>query len=79
MPTAPPPRAAAGVFPMLNFFSAGGSAGLAFGIMYIINIGLWAIAGFGGWVCLGLAVNAYRKGDTPRQEYESRIAGANRA
>jgi hypothetical protein len=61
---------------MLDFFSAGGSAGLAFGIMYIVNIALWGIAGFGAFTCLGLAVAAYRRGDTPRREYEARQSPA---
>jgi hypothetical protein len=30
------------------------------------------LAGLGGWVVLGLAIAAYRRGDTPRRDYEQR-------
>eukprot|EP00879_Flechtneria_rotunda_P030591 GHRR01033247.1.p1 GENE.GHRR01033247.1~~GHRR01033247.1.p1 ORF type:complete len:356 (+),score=123.81 GHRR01033247.1:287-1354(+) len=65
----------AGVFPMLDSFKRGDSKGIAFGIMFIINIALWGLAGFGCWVVLGLAVAAYRKGDQPRRDAEERYGG----
>jgi hypothetical protein len=52
--------AAAGIFPMFRMFQRRDSAGIAFGIMFIINIALWGLAVFGCWVCIGLAVAAYR-------------------
>eukprot|EP00878_Enallax_costatus_P030408 GHUV01033103.1.p1 GENE.GHUV01033103.1~~GHUV01033103.1.p1 ORF type:complete len:119 (+),score=19.14 GHUV01033103.1:591-947(+) len=65
----------AGVFPMLQQFQSGGSKGTAFGIMFIINICLWGLAGVGCWVCLGLAVKAYRRGDALRRQNEDRMGG----
>uniref|UniRef100_A0A383WI86 Secretory carrier-associated membrane protein n=1 Tax=Tetradesmus obliquus TaxID=3088 RepID=A0A383WI86_TETOB len=64
-----------GVFPMLDMFKANTGKGIAFGIMYVINICLWGIAGLGCWVVLGLAVTSYRRGDTPRRDYEARMGG----
>lgn len=64
----------AGIFPMMDHFSRGGASGLAFGIMYIINIGIWGLVALGSWVVLGLAVAAYRRGDEPRRAYEERHA-----
>lgn len=52
---------------MFRMFQRGDSKGTAFGIMFIINIALWGIAGFGCWVVIGLAVAAYRwAGPNPR-------------
>lgn len=65
----------AGIFPMFRMFQMNNSKGIAFGIMFIINIGLWGIAGLGCWVVLGLAVAAYRRGDGPRKDYEERVGG----
>eukprot|EP00882_Tetradesmus_deserticola_P008201 GHRQ01008646.1.p1 GENE.GHRQ01008646.1~~GHRQ01008646.1.p1 ORF type:complete len:299 (+),score=151.90 GHRQ01008646.1:234-1130(+) len=65
----------AGVFPMLDMFKRNDAKGIAFGIMYIINICLWGLAGLGCWVVLGLAVTSYRKGDTPRRDHEARSGG----
>jgi hypothetical protein len=45
---------------MFRMFQQRDAKGYAFGIMFIINIVLWAIACFGTWVCIGLAVAAYR-------------------
>jgi hypothetical protein len=45
---------------MFRMFQRNDSKGIAFGIMFIINIGLWGIATLGCWVCIGLAVAAYR-------------------
>jgi hypothetical protein len=50
----------AGIFPMFRMFQMRDAKGYAFGILFIINIGLWALAVFGCWVCIGLAVAAYR-------------------
>lgn len=47
---------------MFRMFQMNDSKGIAFGIMFIINIALWGIAGLGCWVVLGLAVAAYRCG-----------------
>jgi hypothetical protein len=58
----------------MDHFSRGGASGLAFGIMYIINIAIWGLVAFGSWVVLGLAVAAYRRGDGPRRAYEERHA-----
>jgi hypothetical protein len=60
---------------MLDMFKQNDGKGIAFGIMYIINISLWGIAGLGCWVVLGLAVTSYRKGDGPRRDYEGRMGG----
>lgn len=45
---------------MFRMFQRNDSKGIAFGIMFIINIALWGIATLGCWVCIGLAVAAYR-------------------
>jgi hypothetical protein len=47
---------------MFRMFQMRDAKGYAFGILFIINIGLWALAVFGCWVCIGLAVAAYRWG-----------------
>ncbi len=59
------------MFPTIDLFNAGDSKSIAFGILYIINICLWGIAGLGCWVCLGLAVKAYRRADDGRKAYEA--------
>ncbi|KAF8072366.1 hypothetical protein HT031_000025 [Scenedesmus sp. PABB004] len=65
----------AGIFPMLRQFQRGDAKGIAFGILYIINIAIWGLAAGGCWLVLGLAVAAYRRGDGPRREYEARMGG----
>ncbi|GBF90710.1 hypothetical protein Rsub_03011 [Raphidocelis subcapitata] len=63
-----------GIFPLLRFFQAKGDAqSLAFGILCIINVVIWGLAGVGSWLSLGLAVAAMRRGAAPRLEYESRL------
>lgn len=61
----------AGVFPMLSLFNDGGGKGVAFGIMYIINIGIWGCVAFLCTVISGYAIKAYRAGDAPRKAHEA--------
>jgi hypothetical protein len=62
----------AGIFPMLGHFNRNDAKGIAFGVIYVINVALWAGVTFGTWVCVGLAIRAYRAGGDPAREYEAR-------
>lgn len=62
----------AGVFPLLAHFNRNDAKGVAFGVIYIINVCLWAGVTLGTWVIVGLAIRAYRAGGDPAREYEAR-------
>jgi hypothetical protein len=58
---------------MIDLFNGGSTKDTVFAVMCLINVALWGCAGFGTWVCLGLAIKAFRAGDAPRKSYETRF------
>lgn len=67
----------AGIFKAIDLFNAGGGPkDTFFGVMCLINVAVWGLAGFGGWVVLGLAIKAFRAGDKPRRDYEARFGAS---
>jgi hypothetical protein len=60
---------------MIDLFDKGGGKGYAFGIMCIINVGLWGLSSLIVFFSLGASVRAMRAGNSPRQDFEQRNAG----
>ncbi|KAI8466091.1 MAG: scamp family-domain-containing protein [Monoraphidium minutum] len=68
-----------GIFQLIKLFQRGDSKSVAFGIMYIVNVVIWGLAGIGGWLSLAASIAAYRRGDGPRRDYEARYGAASAA
>lgn len=63
---------AAGVMPMIRFFSGNGGTNNFLGIMCIINVAAWGTVVVGMWAVLGYAIAAWRAGNTPRMLFEQK-------
>lgn len=61
-----------GIFPMINQFDHGGGTGNLLGILSIINIVAWGVVAVGMWAVMGLAIKAFRQGNTPRMLFEQK-------
>ena len=65
-----------GALKMIDLFNQGGGKGYAFGIMCIINVGLWGLSSLIVFFSLGAAVRAMRAGNIPRENFEVRNVGS---
>lgn len=65
----------AGALKMIDMFNKNSSKGYAFGIMCVINLGLWGLSCLIIFFSLGRAVKAMRAGSDPRLAAERRTAG----